>query len=262
VLHGFTGCCESVETVAEALAEDRRAIAVDLVGHGQSDAPADPAAYRMEACVAQLASALDALDAPRVHVVGYSMGGRAGLSFAVAHPDRVASLVLVGATPGLQDANARTARVRADEELARRIEDEGVESFVDAWMALPLFASQKSLGPEKLAAMRRQRLRCRIPGLVGSLRGMGTGAMPPLHDRLQDLRVPTCLVAGALDAKFAELASEMERALPVARRVAIDGVGHAAHVEDPAGFNRVVRGFLAAHENESRTSSFPQEKIA
>jgi 2-succinyl-6-hydroxy-2,4-cyclohexadiene-1-carboxylate synthase len=180
-----------------------------------------------------------------VHVVGYSMGGRVALSLAAAHPSRLRSLLLVGASPGLADPEARAARVEADEALARQIEERGLSHFVDYWMDLPLFASQAKLGDAFRARVRAQRLRCDPGGLARSLRGMGSGAMPPLHDRLPEVSLPVCLVAGSQDGKFVALAESMRYALPDARCALVEGAGHAAHLEDAEQFARIARGFLA-----------------
>lgn len=244
VLHGFTGSIESMQCTSDALSVGRPVLSMDLVGHGETETPTRADAYTMDSCVSQLAAALDVLTPSPVHVVGYSMGGRAALSLAVAHPAKVASLVLVGASTGLSDPVARAARVAADETLARTLETEGLERFVDAWMALPLFASQTHCGAKFLAAARAQRLRSNPVGLAGSLRGMGTGAMRPLDARLNELERPVCLVAGALDEKFTHLAAEICGQLPDARSEILDGVGHAAHIEAPAEFGRVANQFL------------------
>jgi 2-succinyl-6-hydroxy-2,4-cyclohexadiene-1-carboxylate synthase len=251
VLHGFMGSIESMQGVVERLAVDRPVFALDLVGHGESDAPKAVRAYSMDACVEQVAAAVSA---PRMHVVGYSMGGRVALSLAVAHPLRVASLLLVGASPGLAQAEARAARIKADEALARQIEQDGLERFVDYWMALPLFASQSVLGDEALARARAQRLRSDPTGLANSLRGMGTGSMPPLHDRLREVCQPVCAMAGSRDAKFVGLARELCEALPDARCEIVDGVGHAVHLEDPAAFARVGRPFLSKNTDPQEIS--------
>lgn len=244
VLHGFTGCAESMQDVVDALSATRRVVAPDLVGHGGSESPEDPSRYEMEACVEQLIGVMDRLDLGRAHVVGYSMGGRVALSLCVAHPDRVASLLLVGASPGLARPEEREARVAADDGLASEILGDGLEGFVDRWMALPLFATQASLPAEVLQRQRAQRLQSDPAGLAGSLRGMGTGAMPALHEHLKEIAQPLCLVAGALDVKFARLAREMAARIPRARVALIDGVGHAAHLEDPDRFAEVARAFL------------------
>jgi 2-succinyl-6-hydroxy-2,4-cyclohexadiene-1-carboxylate synthase len=246
LLHGFTGCSEALADLADSLARaGRRAIALDLVGHGRSDAPADPAHYTMARCVAQVCDVLDALDLPRVDVFGYSMGGRVALSLCAARPERVRSALLLGASAGLRRAAERSARRRSDAALAARIESEGVAAFVDDWMALPLFASQHDrLAPDALAAARAQRLRNRAHGLAHSLRGMGTGAQPALHAQLASIDVPMALVVGEEDAKFDAIAEDLAGGLRNGRVVRVPKAGHAAHLENPTAFLRVVLGFL------------------
>ena len=211
-----------------------RVVAIDLVGHGRSDAPADVDRYSMTAAVDHFRSVTVALDLGSVHLVGYSMGGRTALSFAAAHPTSVASLHLIGATAGLRSNQERSDRRSADDALAARILDEGLTWFVDYWMAMPLFASQARLGVDRLAADRQQRLDSDPLGLANSLRGMGTGSMPPLHDALAAIREPVQLIVGADDQKFRAVADELELVLPNAETVVIPDAGHAAHLEQPA----------------------------
>ena len=131
LLHGFTGRAALWEPVARALAPAWHVLAVDLLGHGDSDAPADPGRYRMERAVADLAALLDALGIARTACLGYSMGGRLALAFAHAHPERVGALVLESASPGLAGVDERDVRLTADQALAARIERDGVAAFVD-----------------------------------------------------------------------------------------------------------------------------------
>ncbi len=245
LLHGFTGSSRSMRATAESLGPEFRSVCVDLVGHGRSEAPSRPDAYAMERCVAQLDALLDALALPRVHLLGYSMGGRVALSLCAAHPERVSSAVLVGATAGIEAPEQRAARRRSDEALAARIEERGVASFVDDWMRQPLFASQRRLGVAALAAARAQRLENRPHGLAHSLRGMGTGAQASLWGRLSGIRVPICLVVGEEDAKFRAIATALEERLPEARLEAVRDAGHAVHLEQPRAFATLTRRFLA-----------------
>jgi 2-succinyl-6-hydroxy-2,4-cyclohexadiene-1-carboxylate synthase len=244
-LHGFTGDAESMEGVSIGLRDRHRVVRLELLGHGESDAPRDPSCYSMSACSAQVLAASQALGLERPHLLGYSMGGRAALATAIAAPDAFASVVLVGATAGLEDPAQREARIASDRALADRIEDEGVERFVEEWMALPLFASQARLGPAALARARAQRLRNRAHGLAASLRGMGTGAQPPLHARLSGLALPVLLVVGDEDAKFREIARALEAELPDARTRLLPEAGHAPHLEAPEAFAGVVGEFLS-----------------
>ena len=244
ILHGFTGATESMQPVAQGLRDRWQVIRLDLVGHGKSDAPREVSAYTMERCTEQVAASLDALGIRDAHVIGYSMGGRVALALAAWQPERVRSALLVGASAGIAEREAREERRRTDEALAARIERDGVEAFVDAWMQLPLFASQQRLGREALGRARAQRLRNLPHGLANSLRGMGTGAQPALHPALGGIRAPVRLVTGAGDTKFTAIAHQLANRLPNARVDVIPGAGHACHIEAPREFVRIARDFL------------------
>jgi len=244
MLHGFTGAAAGWGSLAQLLAPEFTTLAVDIVGHGASDAPAGLERYAMARCVDDLAALLQELGYERVCWLGYSMGGRVALQVAVRRPEVVSALVLEGATPGLIDAGERALRVAADEALAERIEAEGVEAFVEEWEALPLFASQAALPAGTREAVRAGRLANRAVGLANSLRGAGAGAQEPLHDRLNGVGVPALLLAGALDEKFTEIGRGLARALPDATMQLIEDAGHAAHIERPDAFGEAVLAFL------------------
>lgn len=246
LLHGFTGSGETWMPLREPLGAGRTLLMVDLPGHGRSSVPADPPRCALPRLADDLALLLDRLGHERVAVLGYSLGGRAALHFALRHSGRVSALVLESASPGITDPAERLARVRADEALADEIERNGVESFVERWERLPLWASHASLPPAVRAAQRALRLRNRAEGLACSLRGAGAGAEPPVLDRLHALDVPALLVAGALDAKYVALGRELERALPHARLAVVPEAGHAVHLERPTAFAAEVTAFLDA----------------
>ncbi|MCL6432137.1 MAG: alpha/beta fold hydrolase [Anaerolineae bacterium] len=84
LLHGFTGSAETWTPFLPAFTMHLRVIAVDLLGHGRSDAPEDPQRYRMERCVEDLLALLDCLGVAQAGVLGYSMGGRVALHLAAA----------------------------------------------------------------------------------------------------------------------------------------------------------------------------------
>jgi 2-succinyl-6-hydroxy-2,4-cyclohexadiene-1-carboxylate synthase len=251
LLHGFTGSSAAWEPYVEAWSEFTT-IAVDLLGHGRSDCPADPDRYRMECCVADLLAVLDTLGVERTAVLGYSLGGRVALHLALHAPERLWALILVSASPGIEDAGEREERRASDAALAAVIERDGIVAFVDRWQALPLFATQARLPAPVRAELRRQRLNNTPRGLANSLRGLGAGMQEPALYRLGQLRVPTLLLAGALDAKYCQLARRMEAALPEARCLITLESGHAIHLEQPAFFMHSVRAFLnRCRQNQS-----------
>lgn len=248
LLHGFTGSRTTWKPLVRALDGEFTTLSVDLVGHGSTGSPEAVDRYRMRRAVDDLAELVRAIGFERATWLGYSLGGRVALQVAAYRPEVVSALVLEGATPGLSDREERAARVRADEALADRVEREGLDWFVDYWGALPLWDSQlATLTPAQREALREQRLTQRVIGLANSLRGMGTGAQEPVHDRLAAIDVPVLLTTGTLDRKFTDIAREMAQALPAATIRSIDGAGHAAHLERPDAFNAAVLDFLRTH---------------
>lgn len=248
LLHGFTGSGASWDRHLPTFSRGYSTVAVDLIGHGASDAPVDPGRYRMERCVADLVALLDHLGIDRAAVLGYSMGGRVALHLALAAPERVSALVLESASPGIADPAARQARVRSDEALAEMIEREGLEAFVDYWERVPLFATQERLPADVRDRVRRRRLASSPRGLANSLRGMGAGAIEPVVDRLGQIRAPTLIIVGELDRKYRDLGRMMESTVPNVRLEVVPNAGHTVHLEQPEAFERAVLAYLAGLE--------------
>jgi 2-succinyl-6-hydroxy-2,4-cyclohexadiene-1-carboxylate synthase len=245
LLHGFAGSAAGWATHAEVFARSYLTIAIDLVGHGLSDAPADPRRYGMAHCVEDVLGVLDHLRIRRAAVLGYSMGGRAALALTIAAPERVGALILESASPGLRDPEVRLARASQDALLADAIERDGIQAFVDQWERLPLFDSQAALPEPVRQALRAQRLRNNPLGLANSLRGFGAGVMMPMHDFLSQIRTPTLIVTGALDARYCQVGREMAERIPGSRLEIVAGAGHTVHLEQPERFQHLVLDFLA-----------------
>ncbi len=244
MLHGFTGSAAGWGRHLNTLAAyGLRVIALDLLGHGQSDAPDDPQRYTIEHCQQDILAALQELGVSkgRAILLGYSMGGRIALYAAFSGFFR--ALILESASPGLEDPVERERRRISDETLAASIEREGVQAFIERWEKLPLFASQKTLPLECRETLRRQRLQNRATGLAQSLRGVGLGVQPSLYARLPTLQIPVLLIAGELDTKFTAIARHMAQALPQAQVRIISGAGHTVHLEQPEEFVSLVGDF-------------------
>jgi 2-succinyl-6-hydroxy-2,4-cyclohexadiene-1-carboxylate synthase len=256
LLHGFTGSARSWGPVVDALAPEFTTLAFDIVGHGQSDSPEALDHYRMPRVVEDLVRLLRVVGYQRATWLGYSMGARTALQVAVLHPEVVSALILEGGSPGLRTVDEREARIASDDLLAGRLEHDGVEPFIDYWQSIPLFASHASLPKAVWDAQRVGRLRNSPRGLANSLRGMGTGAQEPLHDRLHEVNVPALVMAGQHDIRYTDIAREMAHAMPDATMQVIEGGGHAAHLEQPDRFNALVLDFLRrVHTNRASEGS-------
>lgn len=235
LVHGFTQTGRSWGDLAEDLAGDHEVLLPDAPGHGGSAA--------VEADLPAGADLLAAEAGPATYV-GYSMGARLCLHVAVQHPDRVQGLVLLGGTAGLDDPDERSARVAQDLATSQRLADDGVDAFLDRWVAQPMFQGV----PADRVGMEERR-RNTVAGLRSSLELAGTGAQASLWDRLAEVRCPVLLLAGADDAKFLALAHRMQASIGSGAVVAeVPGAGHAAHLEQPAAFLSILRGWLATHD--------------
>ena len=252
LLHGFTGSAAGWGQLMDILADyGLRIIAIDLPGHGQSDAPEDAKRYSIEYCQKDILAALQELGVRKGQaiILGYSMGGRIALYTALSGYFR--ALILESASPGLEDPAEREERRTSDEALAASIEHEGVPAFIERWERLPLFASQRTLPFECREALHRQRLQNNGIGLAQSLRGVGTGVQPSLYARLPTLHIPVLLIAGELDTKFTTIAKHMAQALPQSQLHIIPVAGHTVHLEQPQLFTSLVGDFSLSMSHSS-----------
>ncbi|TMC82033.1 MAG: 2-succinyl-6-hydroxy-2,4-cyclohexadiene-1-carboxylate synthase [Chloroflexi bacterium] len=244
LLHGFTQSGRSWRELISRMPEGWKWIVPDLRGHGETQTRRE-APCSMEACAADLEMLWDELGVERTHLAGYSMGGRLALHVAARQPERILSLLTIGAHAGL-DEDARAGRRQGDEALAERIERDGVESFVDYWSSLPLFAGLQRRGPAYLAEVRADRLQNHATGLACSLRGMGAGVMEPVWDELSLVTFPCTFVAGQLDHGYVASARRLAVTVRNGRAELVLRAGHAVHQERPDAFARVLANHLAA----------------
>lgn len=244
LLHGFTGSSAAwADALLDGLAGVGLApVLVDLPGHGGDAGRRDPADFTLARALERVGAAGDW----PTDLVGYSMGGRIALHFAAAHPERVRRLVLESASPGLATEAERNARRDADEALASGLLRDGIGAFVDRWEDQPLFASRAALDSAVRRRQRELRLRNDPDSLAAALRGLGTGSLPSLWERLSEIETPTLVLVGALDAKFVDVGRRMAAAMPNARLVEVAGAGHTVHLERPGAWLEAVTGFLAA----------------
>lgn len=239
-LHGFTGSTKTWVPIIEQLPDSVRCITVDLMGHGKTDSPSDANRYIMYEQVMDLHELFLFLNVTNFTLVGYSMGGRIALAYALAFPKHVKRLVLESASPGLQSEADRLARITADEKLAKKMEIEGLSSFIDFWQDIPLFHSQKKLGEIKLHSIREERMQQAVLGLANSLKGMGTGRQPSYWSRLNELKITVIIITGELDEKFTIIAKQMTELIRYSQHLEVSGAGHAIHVENPVQFATII----------------------
>jgi pimeloyl-ACP methyl ester carboxylesterase len=223
--HGFASSSHMFAGNVPALAPDHTVITWDLRGHGGSDYPDDPHAYSAALAVDDMVALLDMVAAERAVLVGHSLGGFLSLALHLAHPDRVAALVLVGTGPGYRRAEGREQwNVMA-------------ERFAESFTARGLDGMR---GSEELAVGAHRD----ASGLVHAARGI-----LPQHDdevlaSLPTIKVPTLVVVGSNDSGFLASSEYMAAKIPDATLVVVAGAGHAPNVTHATEFDTHLRAFL------------------
>ncbi len=242
-LHGFWGDNRDWEPIAKHMAPERPCLALDLPGHGRTPWPAAGDAHGFPDVAADLARFLEDRGIAKVILVGYSMGGRIALYFALEHPQRVAALVLESASPGLRSEAERPARRAWEAEWAQALESDPIDAVLERWYDQALFASLRR-NPTLLAGMKARRREANPAGLAMAMRCLGAGAQPALWDRLPELSPPTLAIAGRDDPKYVDIVEAMAEIQPRLHTRIMEGCGHNAHAEDPVGYARVLREFI------------------
>lgn len=243
-LHGFTGAANDWGFAMENIDDQYFPIAIDLPGHGKTEVSDMINDYTIDSISMIISTIIEKLQISKVVLLGYSMGGRAALSFAVQHPSRIKALILESTTAGIENADERNERLLSDAELAEKIENIGVDAFIKYWMGLPLFESQKSITQEEYQIIVKKKLNNNKKGLANSLRGFGVGKMVNLWNKLDNLGFPTLLITGSLDKKFEKTASKMKNRFPHSSHIIAGDAGHNVHLENPREFIKLVNNFL------------------
>ncbi|MEM7791476.1 MAG: alpha/beta fold hydrolase [Verrucomicrobiota bacterium] len=247
-LHGFTGRGSDFAPLEKQINGDWHC--PDLPGHGPQPLPdcSPEATYRLVEKV--YADQRTTTSEPNI-LLGYSMGARAALFHALEHKGAWDALVLISSNPGIEDPQERQERIENDEILARKVEEDGVDQFLNYWIETPLIKSQKDLQLEFRQRMQKARAEHTAIGLATSLRQFGQGSCPNLWPRVKELSLPTLLITGQFDAKYTKISERLLDAInsedgPKAKHAVIEGASHMPHLEQIDRSAGVINDFMLA----------------
>lgn len=241
-LHGFTGCAEDWLFIFDKLPAQYFPIAIDLIGHGETDSPEDTSLYSSSSIIHQLDYIFTKLNLNRIVITGYSMGGRAAISYCMRYPEKIIAAILESTTAGIENIELKKERVEFDFLLAEKIKEEGVESFIDYWMSTPLFKSLKNISDYD--SIKNKKIKNSIAGLTNSLYGFSTGLMPSYWDRLKLLNFPALILSGSNDSKYTCICKNLTMLIKNATHKIVENAGHNVHLEKPDVFTNFVSDFL------------------
>jgi pimeloyl-ACP methyl ester carboxylesterase len=221
--HGFSASGRMWDRNVGVLSEDREILTWDMRGHARSDSPTTTREYGVEQSVEDMLMLLDVMGASRAVLGGMSLGGYLSLAFHARHPERVAALVLIDTGPGFRREEPRQQWNAFAQRTAAALERDGLAAL--------------SASPE--VARHRD-----VIGLAHTARLVMAQRDAHVIDSLKRIAVPALIVVGALDKAFLSAADYMAAKIPDARKVVLEGAGHAANIDAAPAFNAAVREFL------------------
>ena len=247
LVHCYTGNLDDqwiATGVLDALAADRRAIALDLRGHGGSGKPHDPALYGIE-MAEDVVRLLDHLRVPRAHVVGYSMGAHLVALLLVRHADRLLTATLGGATGRRRWSAADDARVERE---AAEMDRGSLRAQI-----LRLWPAGRPLPDDDQVARRSaHQLAGQDPRALAAIRRSNRAQVVD-DAELARVAVPTLGIVGTRDPYVDDFRS-LARLMPALTVATIDGATHGNAVARRE-FVTLLRTFLGAHDRPRRDPS-------
>ncbi len=240
LIHGFTASSASFLSNIRGLRQHFTVVTTDLLGHGLSEAPEDPALYTPEATVARLSALIDHLGHNDVLLCGHSLGGAVALRFALDVPHKVAGLVVINSNSAAGTPEWRENVQPGLLAMAARVREEGT-GFLKGSRLYPASSSRLPADARELLTADFESLT--PAGVAGTAESLVAGVNA--WERLPELAVPTLIVIGDRDADFVASAPEFLERLPArqTRWVTLEGAGHAANLESPEEFNAALVGF-------------------
>lgn len=243
-LHGFTGCAEDWFPVFEQIPDKYNCLALDIIGHGKSDAPGSSMHYSIDSIMSQIKYVKDHLTQNKIFLLGYSMGGRIALTYASMYPEDVKGLILEASSAGIKNDEERQKRYEEDLKLAEFIETHTMEEFIEMWHDQEIFNTQRRFSNDKLKKIKKKKASGSKTGYANILKGFSTGIMPPVHDKLKKIPLKVLLITGELDTKFTGINARLAKRFFKAKHKIVRNSGHNTHLEEPKRFIEIVLNYL------------------
>ena len=241
-LHGFIGSGADYSIVVDHLQKDHFIVAPDFPDY--KSVPLS-GSHSWDSTLTQLDNFIQEIVGGNTCImVGYSMGGRIALQYALRYKSALEGLVLIGASPGIKDPTLKLQRLEQDRTIASTLPDQTIDEFLDFWLSQPILKSQETIAEPYRSRMLERRRGQSLQSLASYLSTLGTGSMPSVWAQLHQLNTPTLLVTGEHDTKFAKVAEEMLSYLPRGEHGIIGGSGHSACFESPSEFAGLLETFI------------------
>ena len=236
-LHGFTGSSKSWNHIRKDI--NCSSLAIDIPGHGKSIFNDINEEYDYRDFRTELYLILQTLNLKKIHLCGYSMGGRIAISFAQKYPEMIESLILESSSLGIVNAEEKGNQLTKDSEISDNIHN-SLDSFINDWSILDLFKDQKSRNEDNYLLQQEIRLSHNKEQLAKSLISFSKGSMPAFQESFNLFDFPIFLINGHDDTKYIKLNRDMMKINKSCKQFIIDKASHNTHLENPEMFTDIL----------------------
>lgn len=243
LVHGYTGSSHDWSGVLEPLAATHRVVTLDHRGHGDSSNHGHPAAYTFDQLLADFERVIDDLGVAHIHLLGHSMGGVIAMRYVLAHPERVASLVLMDTA-----AEPSGMPVEIIEQLAQVARADGMEAL---FAQISAFAGVTEVDPVDAARFARMDVE------AFAALGAELGTYPSMLAALASVACPTTVIVGESDLGLRGAADALAATIPGARLRVIAGAGHSPQQDQPAAWLAAVHEHLRVRPASTEVGAKP-----
>lgn len=242
-LHGFMGSSQDFINIAENLKNKYYCVIPDLPGHGKNlDLPYS-SKINYQTISTGLLDLINYHNLEKVSLIGYSLGGRVAMYFALNQPYQVRKLVIESANPGIRELEERRRRLQEDIRRANRIESIGMQKFVKEWYEMTLFDSIKR-DDDRMVEMIQKRGKNDPKWISKIIQELSPGSQNSLWNEIPKLKMPMVVIAGELDTKYTEISRRIGRIVLGSKVKIVLGAGHNVHYERPDEYIALLNEIL------------------
>jgi len=228
-LHGFTGSSKSWDETRNNL--NHSSIALDIPGHGKSTFNNLDKEYTYKNLRSEIYLCLKKLNVSKVHLCGYSMGGRIAISLAQKYPSLIKSLILESSSLGISNSEEKNKRFEEDLTLSNNIIN-SIDDFNKTWTKNKLFKHQKTRNNAAFIKQNLIRKSHNSNQLSKSLLSFSKGTMPAFEESFALFDFPVYLINGHDDTKYIKINRDMMKIHKKSKQFIINNASHNVHLEN------------------------------
>jgi len=241
-LHGFLGSGLDWMEIAKPLSKKYYCVLIDLPGHGKSVPLSSKTALSLKTVCESLNLLLKKNRFNSPCMVGYSLGGRIALYYAIFYPGTLSGLVIESASAGIKKATQRKDRARLDRSRAKKIIKIGINNFVYNWYQSPFFLSMRNT-PIRTNKLIKIRVKNNPYWMAKVISELSPGLQPSVWNKLQKINTLVLLINGKKDKKYSKVIKDMANYIPFSKLHSVKAVGHNVNFETPRYFYKILNRF-------------------